>query len=119
MSHYDLHCPYCETDIDDPDDCYAPETTYEHQCPACEKHFVFTVDYIRDYSAAKAECLNGAPHDYKETTTFPRQYTRLRCSMCDDHKPISDARRAELKAQDEAQCAALTKPNHPSEPTEG
>lgn len=54
-----LHCPYCEEPIDDPDDCYEPCRDYVHECPHCDKSFVFQVEYSRDYSASKAECLNG------------------------------------------------------------
>ena len=30
-----LECPYCEAEIDDPDDCYETHVTYEHECPHC------------------------------------------------------------------------------------
>jgi hypothetical protein len=102
MSVYDLDCPYCHAKIDDPDDCYEPDKVYQHQCHECEKYFTFTIDYIRDYSSEQADCLNGAEHDYKETTTYPKRYTRLVCSMCDDRKSVSPERLAELIAMDDA-----------------
>lgn len=83
-----LRCPYCDTEIDDPDDCYDEALTYEHECPACEKNFIFGVEYSRDYSAHKADCLNGADHDYQKTATIPARFAVLRCSMCGDEKPI-------------------------------
>jgi hypothetical protein len=84
----ELYCPYCETGMDDPDECYEQDVTYEHECPHCEKNFVFTVEYTRTYSADKADCLNGAEHDYKKTATFPEEFAVMRCKMCSHEKPI-------------------------------
>ena len=86
---YKCTCPYCSETMDDPDECYEPDVTYEHECPHCEKNFVFTVDYIRTYSANKADCLNGGEHNYQKTKTYPPEYARMRCTMCDDEKPVS------------------------------
>ena len=83
-----LYCPYCRSGMDDPDDCYEQDVTYEHECPYCEKSFVFTIEYTRTYSADKADCLNGAEHDYQKTKTFPVEFARLRCTMCQHEKPI-------------------------------
>lgn len=86
---FDCECPYCGETMEDPDECYDPEITYEHECPHCEKNFVFTVDYIRTYSESKADCLNGGEHDYQKTITYPPEYAKLRCTMCGDEKPLS------------------------------
>lgn len=86
---YDCQCPYCNETMDDPDECHEPEVTYEHECPHCGKSFVFTVDYIRTYSERKADCLNGGEHDYQKTNTYPPEFAKLRCTMCDDEKPLS------------------------------
>ena len=83
-----LQCPYCEAEIDDPDDCYEQETTYEHECRECEKSFVFQVEYSRDYSARKADCLNGAEYDYKKRATIPAEYAVMCCKMCGHEKPM-------------------------------
>ncbi len=82
-----LYCPYCKTGMDDPDECYEDGVTYEHECPSCEKYFVFTVEYTRTYSAGKADCLNGADHDYKKTRTIPAEFAVMRCKMCGHEKP--------------------------------
>jgi hypothetical protein len=97
----DLHCPYCDTKIDDPDDCYETERNYEHECPSCEKSFVFEVEYIRYYSAKKADCLNGIPHEYQMTKTYPKRYAKMCCSMCYDEKPL-DPQILEQIIKDEA-----------------
>lgn len=79
-----LECPYCEKEIDDPDDCDDPSRDYEHECPHCEKNFVFQVEYTRDYSANKAECLNGGEHRYKDRNRYgagePEIYSQ--CQDC-------------------------------------
>jgi len=28
-------------------------------------------------------------HDYRKTATYPPEFARLRCKMCDDEKPLS------------------------------
>jgi hypothetical protein len=33
---YKCKCPYCGKSMDDPDDCYENEMTYDYQCPHCE-----------------------------------------------------------------------------------
>lgn len=71
--------------------------TYAHECQSCEKNFVFEVEYSRDYSAKKADCLNGAEHDYKKTATCPAEYAGLRCKMCGHEKPIPKGSNAEIR----------------------
>ena len=80
----DLQCPYCEEELDDPDDAYEPERDYEHSCPHCDKSFVFQVEYTRHYSANKAECLNGGEHRYKERKLYGtgEPLIRWRCEDC-------------------------------------
>ena len=83
-------CPYCGKEMEDPDECYETDECYEHECPHCEKNFVFYVDYIRIYSEKKADCLNGAEHEYHPTRTYPREYTKMRCVHCDDTRACTD-----------------------------
>jgi len=80
----DLQCPYCDEEIEDPDDAYEPDRDYEHECPHCEKNFVFHVEYTRNYSANKAECLNGGEHRYKERKLYGtgEPLIRWRCQDC-------------------------------------
>jgi len=84
-----LTCPYCDCEMNDPEECNEQDRTYEKECPHCDKAFVFTVEYTRYYREHKADCLNGAPHDYQRTNTYPPEAARLRCSMCDDEKPLT------------------------------
>lgn len=84
-----LHCPYCEEPIDDPDDCYEPRQDYKHECPHCGKSFVFQVEYSRDYSANKADCLNGGEHRYEEYKPYGtgELLIRRRCQDCGHDAP--------------------------------
>jgi len=86
---FSCQCPYCEETMNDPEECYEQGITYELECPHCEKNFVFTVDYIRTYDERKADCLNGGEHNYQKTNTYPPEYAKLRCTMCDDEKPLN------------------------------
>lgn len=81
----DLYCPYCDDNLGNHvDDCHEPDEEYEHQCPKCEKNFIFTIDYYPSFSSNKADCLNGGEHDYRVITGFPREYfiNKRRCHMC-------------------------------------
>lgn len=88
----DLQCPYCEESLSDPDDCYEEDEVYEHQCRNCEKHFAFSLSYSRYYDAWKADCLNGAEHDWKEISAWPPEVyaNKRRCSVCDRMKTINN-----------------------------
>ena len=84
-------CPYCDAEVEichDDGFGYAEDETYQYECDSCGKHFVFTTSISFYHSAEKAECLNGGEHEYKESITYPRRYTKLFCSMCGDEKPL-------------------------------
>ena len=85
----DLECPYCESEVQVPEDCHDQSDTYETECPSCNKYFQFTVEYWPTYSSKKADCLNGAEHDYHRSTRIPhiiRGQVSWRCTMCDDQQ---------------------------------
>lgn len=85
-----IECPYCEKDIPDPEECHDTSVNYEHQCPECEKYFTFGIDYTIDFYPAKADCLNGAPHDYRPIVGCPDWWFKgkRRCSMCHEQIQI-------------------------------
>ena len=91
-----LECPYCEKELNDPDDCYKEDETYEERCRHCDKQFVFTLSYSVSYHSYKADCLNEADHDWKPITGYPEEYfkNRRRCSMCDREKTIKESEAA-------------------------
>lgn len=83
----DIECPYCNKSFDIcNDDGHGTEdgTTYEEQCPHCEKYFVFTSSIMFHYSPEKAPCLNGEPHKYKKVVGFPEEAFKdlFRCEYC-------------------------------------
>ena len=82
----DMRCPYCgsgEEVCHDDGAGYAEDVLHEHTCSECEKTFVFTTATIHYYHPAKADCLNGSPHDLSLTKTYPREFSRMKCSGCD------------------------------------
>lgn len=86
---YDINCPYCNAQLDiDHDDGlgYAEEETHQQQCNKCNKYFVFTTSISFSYYPEKADCLNGGEHDYEPTITCPKEYTKMRCTMCDEER---------------------------------
>ena len=93
---YECTCPYCGKTMDDPDECYEPDVSYEHECPHCENNFILTVDYIRIYSEKRADCLNGEEHEYQPIITYPREYTKMRCLHCDHTRPCTEQEMAQI-----------------------
>jgi len=91
----DTSCPYCGAGVEichDDGQGYEEDEYHEQQCGGCDKYFVFTTSISFYYEAMQADCLNGAPHDYEKTTTFPEWYAVMRCNTCGDEKeiPIGD-----------------------------
>lgn len=90
----DVECPYCgaEQEICHDDGYgYAEDEIYEQECPECDKTFAFNTGIILVHEAWKADCLNGAPHEYRPTATFPARYTKMLCKVCGDRRhPTSE-----------------------------
>lgn len=92
----DIECPYCDADIEichDDGAGYAEDELHQQTCGSCDKTFTFTTAISFDYSARKADCLNGGAHDYHKTATIPAKYARLRCGMCGDERPIDQVQK--------------------------
>lgn len=89
----DIDCPYCGHEQEvchDDGEGYAEDQVHEMECYECEKSFVFTTCISFSYSPAKADCLNGAEHNFRPTNTVPRNFTRMRCDDCDKIRPCTD-----------------------------
>jgi len=89
----DVNCPYCnaEQEIDHNDGYgYEEGVRHEQQCGECNKHFTFTTSISYYYESEKADCLNGAEHDFKPTQTHPKEYTKMECSMCEESRKPTD-----------------------------
>jgi len=97
MKKYDdIECPYCgEGQVINHDDGqgYEEDMLHEQECKECGKTFVFTSSLTYFYEAQRADCLNGAEHDFKLTTTNPREFSKMRCSMCEKERELTDKER--------------------------
>jgi hypothetical protein len=65
----DLECPYCNAALEvchDDGFGYEEDRTHEMECPECEKNFVFHTAIHFSYRPAKADCLNGSPHRFRD-----------------------------------------------------
>jgi hypothetical protein len=83
----EINCPYCgkpQEICHDDGYGYMEDEVYRQECCDCEKTFVYTTSIIFLYDAKKADCLNGSPHEWKATTSFPKKYTKMYCVHCDE-----------------------------------
>lgn len=83
---YKENCPYCNAIIEiDHDDGYGYEEdeTYQQECPKCEKIFVYHTTVSYSHSLHQADCLNDGQHQWESTMTFPKEFTEMRCKLCD------------------------------------
>lgn len=88
----DIECPYCGEwqDVDHEDGTgYEEDQTYQQTCCKCEKVFVYTTGILYVYTPEKADCLNGGDHNFEPTHTFPKEYTKMRCTMCDEERDLT------------------------------
>lgn len=81
----DINCPYCDAEQEinhDDGRGYEENETHQQQCSECNKYFVFTTSISFFYDAEKADCLNDGEHNFEPTQTFPKEYSKMRCSDC-------------------------------------
>ena len=85
----DVNCPYCNAELDinhDDGRGYTEDELHQQDCDSCGKTFVFTTYIMYHYTPEKADCLNGSSHDFKPTHTYPKEFTRMECSMCGERR---------------------------------
>lgn len=85
----DIDCPYCghsQEVCHDDGFGYEEGINHEMECYECEKNFVFQTCISFNYYPEKADCLNDGDHNFKPTVTFPRQHTKMACTMCDEKR---------------------------------
>lgn len=84
----DLLCPYCKAGlrVGSDDGFGIEEVKHQMQCDKCHKYFVFETYIIYRYEPTKAECLNGANHDWTAAWTYPKEYTKMRCAVCGERR---------------------------------
>jgi len=81
-----LECPYCFRLLPDPESSPEQDEETEGECCHCGKRFLFTTEYYPTYHEKKADCLNGEPHKYEMTRTFPKEFRELKCYVCGKRK---------------------------------
>lgn len=89
----DVQCPYCQKwqEINHDDGYgYEEDEAHEQQCGDCDKNFIYHTSIHFYYEAIQADCLNGAEHQYKPTTTYPKEYTEMRCVDCEQRRPCTE-----------------------------
>lgn len=94
----DLECPYCENELDiNHDDGFGYEEGVKHemQCEHCQKSFVFETSISFYYEPEKADCLNDGKHDWKITRTYPKEFSKMECTMCGYRRELTDDERKE------------------------
>lgn len=87
----DVECPYCGKwqKINHDDGVgYEEDILFFQECRDCYKTFTYTALCVWSYDAQKADCLNEGEHCWKPTHTFPKEYTKMRCTMCDKERPL-------------------------------
>lgn len=96
MNYYDAECPYCNNGIEiNHDDGYGYEegVIYQQRCSNCDKRFVYSTNIRYTHETEIAPCLNGEPHKYELTDTYPKRFSKMRCTCCDDERqPTPDER---------------------------
>ncbi len=80
----DIECPYCGAEWDWGGDPLDQDEEVEEECEECGKSFMVTCNYSVSYDCNKADCLNGAEHDWRPIVGIPKEYfeNKRRCSMC-------------------------------------
>lgn len=102
----DVECPYCKHPQEichDDGYGYDEDRKHEQQCPKCEKTFVFTTCIILSHEAFKADCLNGEPHKYKLTKTWPKEYSEMECEDCQHRRQLTEEERIANKIRTKAE----------------
>jgi hypothetical protein len=85
----DLECPYCnaEQNVNHDDGyTYTEGVKHEMQCCSCEKYFVYQTSISFYYEPEKADCLNDTEHDFQPTITYPKEFTKMECTMCGENR---------------------------------
>ncbi len=85
----DLECPYCgEWQEANHDDGHGlgEDTLWQETCRSCGKDFTFWTTILFSYDTQKADCLNGSPHNFQWTNTYPQEYAKMQCTICETYK---------------------------------
>lgn len=62
----DIQCPYCEGWHEHDGERNESCVSYPMECRHCERNFLFQIEYYPTFTERKADCLNGASHEWKD-----------------------------------------------------
>lgn len=81
----EIECPYCNKEVEEPDEAYEEDCRYELECNECQKTFQVSPYYIKGYHVIPTPCLNGEPHKYKPIKGYPTEFfeNKVRCNDCE------------------------------------
>ena len=81
-----------------PGDCHLPNTrVHGHFFPTLGANLWQRLTHISfHYEAEKADCLNDDKHDFQLTHTIPVEASKMRCTMCDKERHLTDQERKEF-----------------------
>lgn len=85
----DIECPYCDASLEvchDDGFGYAEDEAHEMECGQCGKNFVFYTYISFAYAPHQADCLNGAPHNFRDWFPYSERdgilYESKTCRDC-------------------------------------
>jgi len=99
----EVRCPYCSSEVEinhDDGQGYAEDVLHQQQCGKCDKIFTFSTTIHFSYELFRADCLNGESHNWKPTMTVPKEYTRMRCAICEEERQPTKEEREEYTIPD-------------------
>lgn len=80
-------CPYCGHEQEDYWELdHSEDAQNEVECVNCENSFIAVPSIIVNWTSHQAPCLNGSPHEYKPTHTYPKEFMKMRCEFCSDER---------------------------------
>jgi len=90
----DLNCPYCDAELEinhDDGFGYDQHNKQQMECGECGKVFVFETYISFSYTPEQADCLNDGKHKWKPTHTYPKEFIKMRCCMCDEERDPTES----------------------------
>jgi len=81
-------CPYCkaEVEVNADGEGYQEDVIHHGYCGSCEKSFCYSTAISYHYEVWPAPCLNDGEHDFKPTTTWPIELTKMECCCCGERR---------------------------------
>lgn len=75
-----LICPYCG--YEDQDSWELSESSDNYTCGDCSKNFTYNSSVSRTFTSQKADCLNGAEHNWRDWHNVLPELKQRSCRTC-------------------------------------